>query len=53
MTNEINDIRNKILAGLKISSRRLVEHKKLRNMDLVISKNGQIRHVKPQEIKLD
>ena len=53
MTNEINDIRKKILTGLKVSARRLVEHKKLRNMDLVISKNGQIMHVKPQDIKLD
>jgi hypothetical protein len=53
MTKDIKDIRDKIVHGLKISSKRLIENKKQRNLDLVISRNGQIMHINPQDIKID
>lgn len=45
-----NDIKEKVLEGLDLSYKRLVKNKKDRNFDLVISKNGEIIRIKPEEI---
>lgn len=37
-----NIIKEKVLKGLDLTHKRLIKSKKDRNLDLVISKNGQI-----------
>lgn len=45
-----NDIKEKVLEGLDLSYKRLVKNKKERNFELVISKDGKIIRIKPEEI---
>ena len=45
-----NAIKEKVLAGLDLSYKRLVKNKKERNFDLVISQDGKIIRIKPEEI---
>lgn len=48
-----NDIKEKVLEGLNISYKRLVQSKKERNLDLIISQNGKIVRIKPQEVECE
>lgn len=45
MTKEDNKIREKIIKGLELSQKKLLQSKKDRNLDLIISKNGKINRV--------
>jgi len=49
MTEKV--IRDKVLEGLKRTSKKLLKSKKERNYDLIISKDKKIIRVKPSEIK--
>ena len=42
---ENNPIRDKILEGLELTHKRLLQFKKEKNSDLVISKDGEIVHI--------
>ncbi len=42
MTKKDNSIREKILKGLELTHKRLIQSKKDKNLDLVISDNGRI-----------
>jgi hypothetical protein len=44
------DIREKILEGLKLSSKRLIQNKKDRNLDIVVSENGKIVRLTPNQL---
>lgn len=48
-----NDIKEKVLEGLNLSYKRLIQSKKERNLDLIISQNGEIVRIKPQEVECD
>jgi len=50
MNNKPNEIRDKILKGLEISSKKLIQYKKSRNLDLVISKDGKVVRINPNDI---
>ncbi|MDR0604007.1 MAG: hypothetical protein LBG80_06875 [Bacteroidales bacterium] len=50
---EIFEIRTKILEGISLSFRRLVEEKKKNDEDLVFSKNGKIIKIKAREFRDD
>lgn len=41
MTKRDNDIRDKIIKGLELSYRKLVQSKKERNLDFIISDNAK------------
>ena len=44
------EIRNKIIKGLEASYKKLVEFKKQKNSPVVVSRNGEIVEVNPNEI---
>jgi hypothetical protein len=50
MTKRDNTIRDKILRGLELTHKRLIQSKKDRNLDLVISDNGKIVRVQPKDL---
>jgi hypothetical protein len=45
MTKEDNKIREKIIKGLELSQKKLLQSKKDRNLDFIISKNGKINRI--------
>lgn len=49
--NHIDEKTQKILRGLEVSYRRLVKFKLYKNSPLIISKNGVILEVSPEDIK--
>jgi hypothetical protein len=51
MTKNDNNIREKIIKGLKLSHKRLIQTKKDRNLDLVISDNGKVIKIRPKNLK--
>ena len=50
MNEEIKEIREKILQGLELAFRRLVEEKKQEDGELVFSKDGKIYKVKARDL---
>jgi hypothetical protein len=44
------ELRDKIIKGLEESYKKLVEFKKQKNSPLVVSKNGEILEIAPNEI---
>ena len=50
MTKKDNLIRTKILKGLEIVHKKLIQSKKDRKLDLVISDNGKIVHIHPMDL---
>ena len=48
-----NPIREKIIKGLELTHRKLIQHKKARNLELVISVNGKIIHIRPEDLRED
>jgi len=44
------NIRKKILIGLELSYKKLVKDKKDKNLNLIISKNGKIIEINPNDI---
>lgn len=45
MTKENNIIRERIIKGLELSRKKLLQSKKDRNYDFVISKDGQVTRI--------
>ncbi len=45
-------IRNKVMKGVRLSFKKLVKEKALRDEELVFSENGKIRFVKARKIKV-
>lgn len=45
-------IRNKVMKGLRLSFKKLVKEKALRNEELVFSENGKLNFVKAKKIKV-
>jgi hypothetical protein len=50
MIKRDNFIREKILKGLELTHKRLVQSKKERNLDLVVSDNGKIIRLHPSDL---
>lgn len=50
MTKNDNNIRAKIIKGLKLTHKRLIQSKKKHNLDLVISENGKIIRVRGEDL---
>jgi len=44
---EQNELKDKIIKGLELAYKRLLEYKKMKNSELVILKDGKIVMVKP------
>ncbi len=51
MTKNDNNIRDKIIKGLSLTHKRLIQSKKDRNLDLVISDNGKVIRVRGKDLK--
>lgn len=51
MTKENIELREKILKGLDLTYQKLIKTKMERNLDLVISKNGQVITIDPETYK--
>jgi hypothetical protein len=51
MTKKDNNIRDKIIKGLELTHRRLIQSKKERNLELVISENGKVIHIQAKDLK--
>lgn len=47
---DVNDLTDKILKGIDLAYRRLVESKAKDNQDLVFSENGKVIHVKAKTL---
>jgi hypothetical protein len=50
MTKKDNYIREKILKGLELTHKKLIKSKKERNLEMVISDNGKIIRLHPQDL---
>jgi len=50
MTKNDNTIRQKIIKGLELTHKRLVQIKKERNLEMIISENGKVIHVQPEDL---
>jgi hypothetical protein len=50
MTKRDNTIRDKIIKGLELTHKRLIQSKKDKNLDLVISDKGKIVRVLPKDL---
>ena len=50
MTRKDNNIREKIIKGLELTHKKLIQSKKDRNLDLVISDNGKIIRIHPKDL---
>jgi hypothetical protein len=50
MTRKENTIREKILKGLELTHKKLIQSKKERNLDLVVSDNGKIIKIQPKDL---
>ena len=48
MTRNDNTIREKIIKGLELTHKKLIQVKKERNFDLIVSDNGKVIHVSPK-----
>ncbi|MBN2523007.1 MAG: hypothetical protein JXB24_07010 [Bacteroidales bacterium] len=51
MTRKENTIREKILKGLELTHKKLIQFKIERNLDLVISDNGKIKKIHPKDLQ--
>ena len=49
--NEIEERKQKILAGLDLAYKRLIEYKRAKNSVLVVMRDGEIVHVRPEELE--
>jgi len=49
--NEDEELKQKILAGLDLAYKRLIEYKRAKNSVLVVMRDGKIVHVKPEELQ--
>lgn len=49
--NEEKDFKEKILRGLRLSLKRLIEHKKKNGFKFVISKDGKIQTLSAEELE--
>ena len=47
-----NPIRKKILKGMELTHRRLIQYKKDRNLDLVIYDNGKVVKIPAKDLKI-
>jgi hypothetical protein len=50
MTKKDNTIRDKIIRGLELTHKKLIQSKKDRNLDLVVSDNGKIVRVQAKDL---
>jgi hypothetical protein len=50
MTKKDNLIRAKIIKGLEIAHKKLIQTKKDRNLDLVVSDNGKVVHILSKDL---
>jgi len=50
MTKKDNTIRDKIIRGLELTHKKLIQSKKERNLDLVVSDNGKIVRVHAKDL---
>ncbi len=50
MTKEDNQTREKILKGMELIHDRLIQYKKERNFDLVISKDGKVVSIPAKDL---
>ncbi|NJK87803.1 MAG: hypothetical protein HC906_19385 [Bacteroidales bacterium] len=50
MTKKDNTIREKILKGLELTHKKLIQSKKERNLEMVISEKGKIKKLQPQDL---
>ncbi|MCG8323627.1 MAG: hypothetical protein MI921_29300 [Cytophagales bacterium] len=44
-------LKKKIIEGMKISSQKLIARKKLLGQKVVVSENGVIREIEPEDLK--
>jgi len=51
MTKKDNTVRDKIIKGLELTHKRLIQSKKDRNLDLVIPENGKIIRIHARDLK--
>ena len=50
MTKENNPVREKILKGMELTHKRLIQYKKERNFDLVVSKDGKVVRIAAKDL---
>jgi len=50
ITKKDNKIREKIIKGLELTHKKLIQTKKDRNFDLVISENGKVVRVNSRDL---
>lgn len=50
---ELRNLRDRIVEAVQLSGKMIVEQKRLLNQPLVISVNGVVKHVNPNDIKID
>ena len=50
MNNKQNEIRDKIIKGLELTHKKLIQSKKDRNLDLVVSENGKVRRLLAKDL---
>jgi len=51
MKNMYEDIEKKVIKGTKLAIKKLIEEKKIKNENLIISKNGDILSIPARNLK--
>jgi hypothetical protein len=51
MTKKDNTVRDKIIKGLELTHKKLIQSKKDRNLDLIVSENGRIIRIHAKDLK--
>lgn len=49
MTKQNNPVREKILKGMELTHKRLIQYKKERNLDLIVSREGKVVKIPAKE----
>ncbi len=50
MKTKDNPIREKIIKGLELTHKKLIQSKKERNLNLIISVKGKVVHLNPKDL---
>ena len=50
---ELSDLETKVTKGLKIAHTKMIEFKKFKKTPIVISSNGKVIEVTPEEMELE
>ncbi|MFO7933643.1 MAG: hypothetical protein ACQERS_14975 [Bacteroidota bacterium] len=52
MTKQDNPVREKILKGMELTHKKLIQYKKERNFDLIVSREGKVVKIPARDLDM-